>query len=262
MKSSYIARLRSVRSKSGPRSWPSMYGARIPADACVAPAATVRASKSRTRAPREASSRAIAQPMIPPPTMMTSAPSRIFLDHTGRGHSIGTVTVECPRHLDVTASRFASSSRFSEVHDRCQEDARRLVDGLPYHVLNRGNRRQRSSRNTSDYEMFLTTLADAIADGTRSRSSRSAVMPNHFHLVLWPQQGIEISAFMRWFMNAHIRRYHRFGELWGTGHLYQGRFKAFPIQTDHHLLTVLRYVEAIRLRARPGSRAEAGSGRA
>jgi putative transposase len=84
-----------------------------------------------------------------------------------------------------------------------------------------------------------------------------ALMPNHFHLVLWPQVGSDISAFMRWLMNAHVRRHYRFGELWGTGHLYQGRYKAFPIQTDHHLLTVLRYVEANPLRARLVSRAEA-----
>ena len=49
-----------------------MYGARMPADACVAPAPIVRASNSRTLAPRRASSRATEQPMIPPPMTMTS----------------------------------------------------------------------------------------------------------------------------------------------------------------------------------------------
>jgi putative transposase len=83
-----------------------------------------------------------------------------------------------------------------------------------------------------------------------------ALMPNHFHFVLWPKRGVEISAFMQWFMNAHIRRHYRFGELWGTGHLYQGRYKAFPIQSDSHLLTVYRYVEANALRAHLVCRAE------
>ena len=134
--------------------------------------------------------------------------------------------------------------------------ARRLIDGLPYHVLNRGNRRQGIFSQQSDYEMFLTTMADAIARIPIAILAY-VIMPNHFHLVLWPEHGSDISAFMRWFMNAHIRRYHRFGELWGTGHLYQGRFKAFPVQTDHHLLTVLRYVEANPLRAHLVPRAEA-----
>jgi putative transposase len=133
---------------------------------------------------------------------------------------------------------------------------RRFVDGLPYHVLNRGNRRQAIFTRHVDYEMFLTTMGDALEKVSLAVLAY-AVMPNHFHLVVWPREGPQISEFMRWFMNAHIRRYHRFGELWGTGHLYQGRFKAFPIQTNHHLLTVLRYVEANPLRARLVPRAEA-----
>ncbi|HET7221404.1 MAG TPA: transposase [Vicinamibacterales bacterium] len=134
--------------------------------------------------------------------------------------------------------------------------ARRFVDGLPYHVLNRGNRRQVIFSQDVDYEIFLTTVADAI-DKVPIAILAFALMPTHFHLVLWPQNGTDISSYMRWLMNAHIRRYHRFTELWGTGHIYQGRFKAFPIQTDHHLLTVLRYVEANPLRAQLVPRAEA-----
>jgi putative transposase len=134
--------------------------------------------------------------------------------------------------------------------------ARHFVDGLPYHLLNRGNRRQAIFSQPVDYEMFLTTLADAL-DRVQIGILAFAVMPNHFHLVVWPNTGVEISAFMRWLMNAHIRRYHRFRELWGTGHLYQGRYRAFPVQTDHHLLTVLRYVEANPLRAHLVPRAEA-----
>jgi len=133
--------------------------------------------------------------------------------------------------------------------------ARRFFPGLPYHVLNRGNRRQTLFAKPVDYEMFLTTLADAL-DKVPLLILAFAVMPNHFHMVLLPEAGDEISAFMRWFMNAHIRRYHRFHELWGTGHMYQGRFKAFPVQLDHHLLTVLRYVEANPRTANLVSRAE------
>jgi putative transposase len=149
---------------------------------------------------------------------------------------------------------FASSTESTEVHTM-PRNARRLVDGLPYHVLNRGNRRQLIFSQSSDYETFLTTLADALVRIPVATFGYS-IMPNHFHLVLWAERGVEISAFMGWLMNTHIRRYHRFGELWGTGHLYQGRFKAFPIQTGHHLLTVLRYVEANPLRARLVARAE------
>lgn len=35
----------------------------------------------------------------------------------------------------------------------------------------------------------------------------------------------------------------------GTGHVYQGRFKSFPIQSDSHFFTLCRYVERNALRA-------------
>ena len=35
-------------------------------------------------------------------------------------------------------------------------------------------------------------------------------------------------------------RWHAHYQTQGTGHLYQGRFKAFPIEQDEHLLAVLR----------------------
>jgi putative transposase len=53
---------------------------------------------------------------------------------------------------------------------------------------------------------------------------------------------------MQWLMTSHVRRYHR--HYGGSGHIWQGRFKAFPIQQDEHLLSVLRYAERNALRAR------------
>jgi putative transposase len=72
-------------------------------------------------------------------------------------------------------------------------------------------------------------------------------MPNHFHLVLWPREDGDLSRYMQWLLTAHVRRYHRIN---GTeGRVWQGRFKAFPIEQDDHLLTVLRYAERNPLRA-------------
>ena len=42
----------------------------------------------------------------------------------------------------------------------------------------------------------------------------------------------------------------------GEGHLYQGRFKSFPIQRDEHLVKVMRYVEANPVRGGLVSHAE------
>jgi REP-associated tyrosine transposase len=72
-------------------------------------------------------------------------------------------------------------------------------------------------------------------------------MPNHFHLVVWPRSDKDLGRWMQWLLTAHVRRYHQHYR--SSGHVWQGRFKAFPIEQDDHLLTVLRYVERNPLRA-------------
>ena len=57
-------------------------------------------------------------------------------------------------------------------------------------------------------------------------------------------------------MNAHVRNYHQHYGTCGHGHIWQGRFKNFPIEQDDHLLRVLRYVEANAVRANLVRRAE------
>jgi putative transposase len=78
-------------------------------------------------------------------------------------------------------------------------------------------------------------------------------MPNHFHLVLRPYADGDLSHWMRWLMTTHVRRYLRHYQ--HSGHIWQGRFKAFPIQEDEHLATVVRYVERNALRANMVARA-------
>lgn len=82
------------------------------------------------------------------------------------------------------------------------------------------------------------------------------LMDNHWHLVLWPVKGVDLSKFVGWVCTTHVRRWRKFRETVGEGHLYQGRFKSFPIQGNGHLLEVLKYVEANPLRAGMVQRAE------
>ncbi|MGH6930919.1 MAG: REP-associated tyrosine transposase [Dongiaceae bacterium] len=128
------------------------------------------------------------------------------------------------------------------------------VGGLCYHVLNRANSRARIFRKDGDYRAFLETTAEAC-ERHEMRLLAYCIMPNHFHFILWPRGDGDLSAFMQWLMTTHVRRYHR---AHGTsGHLWQDRFKAFALQDDSHLLTVLRYVERNPLRADLVRRAEA-----
>ena len=124
--------------------------------------------------------------------------------------------------------------------------ARAAVGGLCYHVLNRGNGRATLFHDPSDYQAFVALLNKA-RERLPMRLLAYCLMPNHFHLVLWPHADGDLGRWMQWLLTSHVRRHHR---RHGTqGHLWQGRFKAFPVQGDAHLLTVLRYVERNPLRA-------------
>ena len=61
---------------------------------------------------------------------------------------------------------------------------------------------------------------------------------------------------MRWVTVTHTQRWHAHRHTSGSGPVYQGRFKAFPVQTDEHFLTVARYVERNAVRAKLVARAE------
>src|SRR5262245_15978960 len=131
--------------------------------------------------------------------------------------------------------------------------ARALLGGYCYHVLNRGNGRRTVFHADADYRAFVELLRRA-GDRTPVRLLAWCLMPNHFHLVVWPRSDGDLSDYMMWLLTAHVRRHRaRHG---GSGHVWQGRFKAFPIQEDEHLLTVLRYVERNPIRANLVRRAQ------
>ena len=81
-------------------------------------------------------------------------------------------------------------------------------------------------------------------------------MRTHWHFVVWPQEEGEVTAYFRWLAHTHAMRWHVAHNTVGRGHLYQGRFKSFPIQEDEHFLTVCRYVERNALTASVVRRAE------
>jgi putative transposase len=132
--------------------------------------------------------------------------------------------------------------------------ARASLGGWCYHVLNRGNGRAEIFHQDDDYAAFVR-LFEPACERLPMRILGYCLMPNHFHLVLWPHEDGDLGRWMQWLMTSHVRRYHR--HYGGSGHIWQGRFKAFPIQEDGHLLTVLRYAERNALRAKLVRRAEA-----
>jgi putative transposase len=127
--------------------------------------------------------------------------------------------------------------------------------GLIYHVLNRANARATIFEDGGDYEGFQKVLAEAVAR-TEIRLLAYCVMPNHWHLIAWPQEDGVLSEFVGWLTLTHTQRWHAHRRSAGSGHVYQGRFKSFPVQDDEHFYTVARYVERNALRANLVQRAE------
>ena len=132
---------------------------------------------------------------------------------------------------------------------------RAAAGGVIYHVWNRANGRQAIFEKTGDYDAFERVLAEAHTQ-VPMRTLAYCVMPNHWHLVLWPRRDGDLSRFMAWLALTHTQRWHAHHHSTGSGHLYQGRFKSFPVEANGHFLTVCRYVERNPLRAGLVVRAE------
>jgi putative transposase len=132
----------------------------------------------------------------------------------------------------------------------------RIAPGeIIYHVLNRGVARTRLFRSRKDYEAFQRCLIEA-REKVPLRILGYCVMPNHWHLLLWPAADGELAKFMMQLTNTHVRRWLTAHDQVGTGHLYQGRYKSFATQSDEHLSTVDRYIARNALRAKLAARAE------
>ena len=110
--------------------------------------------------------------------------------------------------------------------------------GFVYHVLDRAVGRATLFDKATDYLAFEKVLREA-RDWLPVPLLAYCIMPNHWHLVLWPRRDGDLSEYLRWLTVTHTQRWHANHHSSGTGPLYQGRFKSFPIQEDEHFLTAL-----------------------
>jgi putative transposase len=138
--------------------------------------------------------------------------------------------------------------------------SRRLdIGGVVYHVLNRGNGRMTIFEDEGDYQAFERVLEQALERYPQMQLLAYCVMPNHWHTVLRPTTDGVLSKFVGWLTLTHTQRWHAHRHRVGGGHVYQGRFKSFLVDTEGYLATVCRYVERPRknpVRANQVKRAE------
>lgn len=118
-----------------------------------------------------------------------------------------------------------------------------------YHVINRAAGRLQIFNNASDYQLFTNLLHEA-REITDMRILAYTIMPNHWHLVLYPRSDGDLGTFMHRLTNAHTRQVHSITKTIGYGPLYQGRYKSFLVDTDEYFLTLLKYVERNPVRAK------------
>jgi putative transposase len=126
--------------------------------------------------------------------------------------------------------------------------ARAAEGGMAYHVLNRGNGRMRIFHKAEDFAAFERVLAESL-ERYPVELFTYCLMSNHWHLVVRPKTDEALGRWMGWIGVTHVRRYHEHYHSRGGGHLYQGRFKSFPVAEDDYFLTLCRYVEANPSRA-------------
>jgi putative transposase len=124
--------------------------------------------------------------------------------------------------------------------------AKALADNCFYHIINRGNGRQQVFHKDGDYRAFIELMLHA-REKHAVRIHAWCLMPNHFHLLVQPEQADQLNKYMQWLMTSHVRRYHSHYK--SSGHVWQGRYKSFIVQNDDYLLTVARYIEANPVRS-------------
>ena len=127
--------------------------------------------------------------------------------------------------------------------------------GTCFHVLNRAVARLPLFEKLEDYEAFERVLIETHAQFPLPLLCY-CLMPNHWHFVVRPANDNPLSDFFRWSTHTHVMRWHAHYHTEGTGHLYHGRFKAFPIEEDDPLDAVLHYAERNPVRAELCERTE------
>jgi REP-associated tyrosine transposase len=122
---------------------------------------------------------------------------------------------------------------------------RSFIPGAIYHVISRGNRRQPIFLADADCRLFLGIGRKVVAERQWIVHSY-CLMPNHYHLVVETTTA-DLSSGMRELNGIYAQWFNRLHGM--VGHVFQGRFKAIPIESDWHLLELARYLATNPLRA-------------
>ena len=133
--------------------------------------------------------------------------------------------------------------------------ARDLPADCVVHVVNRGNDRRQLFTGDGDYDEFLEIFDTSLARHPVPVLAY-ALMPNHWHLLLWPQSPLALSQLLHSLTARHAARFRRSSDTVGGGHVYQERFRSTVVRDAVQYVRTVRYVETNPLRAKIVGRAE------
>ena len=118
-------------------------------------------------------------------------------------------------------------------------------EGATYHVMCRGNRQEAIFRDEKDHERFLDTLGE-VSRRNGWLIHAFVLMGNHYHLLLETPEPNLVDG-MRWFQSTYTQRFNARHRVWG--HLFQGRYKALPVDQGEYFRTVADYIHLNPARA-------------
>lgn len=120
--------------------------------------------------------------------------------------------------------------------------------GFVFHVMNRSAKQLTLFDTPFEYEMFLQVLA-AADTACPIRLLEYCVMPNHWHLLVWPERDDQLSRYMRWITGVHAQRWRQARGQPGKGAVYQGRYRWVAVQSGTHYDVARRYIQQNPVRA-------------
>ena len=124
--------------------------------------------------------------------------------------------------------------------------ARCLAQNVFYHIISRGNQKQKTFFDKRDYRYFLALIKKYKREYEIALYG-FCLMPNHVHLVLQPSLPENLSLFMKSLSQGYAQYFNfKYNK---SGHLWQGRFKSMIIENENYLFDCIKYVEFNPVRA-------------
>lgn len=124
---------------------------------------------------------------------------------------------------------------------------RLLFPGGLYHVIARGNQKQKTFLTKEDYLKYLRLLGEQL-ELREIKLFAYCLMPNHVHLLMEQAGNHPLSRYMQRLQTAYTQYFNRKHEK--VGHLFQGRYKAIVVDKDSYLLELVRYIQLNPFRAK------------